>query len=123
MGADPELEALLSLNGASFEMATGYVVEFTARQTDVTEERPHGLSYALVFRQVGHSPIVRFDNAHAIIRPGSRYAKSAKSYDHWHQSADDKGRPYSFTTAMQLLDDFWAEVGHVMNTRGIPNDL
>ena len=47
---DFELEALLSLDGASYEIAQGYVVEFTARRTDLTPERPHGISYALVFR-------------------------------------------------------------------------
>ena len=41
--ADGELEVLLALDGASFEMAPGVIVEFTARRTDATPERPHGL--------------------------------------------------------------------------------
>lgn len=45
-----ELEVLLSLDGVSYEAAEGYVVEFMARRTDKTQERPHGISYALVFR-------------------------------------------------------------------------
>jgi hypothetical protein len=28
-----------------------------------------------------------------------------------------------FTTAMQLLDDFWREVKRLMTEKGIPNDL
>jgi hypothetical protein len=51
-----ELEVLLSLDGASFEAADGYVVEFMARRTDVTPERPHGISYALVFRPKDGEP-------------------------------------------------------------------
>lgn len=43
-----ELELLLGLDGAVFETAPGVVVEFTARRTDVTPARPHGVGYALV---------------------------------------------------------------------------
>ena len=34
--------------------------------------RPHGLSYAFVFRPKDGEPYVRFDNAHAVDRPGGR---------------------------------------------------
>ena len=33
----------------SYEAADGYVVEFTVKRTETTAERPHGISYALVF--------------------------------------------------------------------------
>lgn len=52
-----EMEALLALDGARFEAAAGYVVEFMARRTEATKERPHGLSYALVFRPLMESPM------------------------------------------------------------------
>jgi hypothetical protein len=45
-----ELELLLALDGSDFEMTPGVIVEFTARRTDVTPERPHGISYAFVLR-------------------------------------------------------------------------
>jgi hypothetical protein len=62
-----ELEPLLALDGSSFEMAPGVIVEFSARRTDVTAERSHGISYALVLRfKNGGLPWVRFDNAHAV---------------------------------------------------------
>jgi hypothetical protein len=120
---DFEIEALLSLDGASFEAAEGYVVEFMARRTDATEERPHGLSYALVFRPLDGEPYVRFDNAHAVERPGGRYVKATRAYDHWHRTEGDPGRPYAFTTAARLLEDFWNEVKREMTERRIPNDL
>ena|SRR5689334_2644252 len=121
---DYELEALLSLDGASYEIAQGYVVEFTARRTDVTPERPHGISYALVFRaEAGGMPVVRFDNAHAIAWRGGRHVRSPRAYDHWHRTERDPGRPYAFTTAAQLLEDFWREVKRAIKERGIPNDL
>ena len=94
-----------------------------ARRTDKTPERPHGISYALVFRPKDGEPYVRFDNAHAIVRPGGKFVKASKAHDHWHWTENDPGRPYVFTTAAQLLDDFWQEVKRVMSERGLPNDL
>lgn len=120
---EAELAFLLSLNGSSYEAAAGYVVEFTAETTDKTAERPHGIHYALVFRPNEGEPYVRFDNAHAVDRPGGKFVKASKAYDHWHRTQDDPGRPYRFTTAAQLLDDFWNEIKRVMSERGIPNDL
>ncbi len=118
-----ELELLLSLDGSSFEAAAGYVVEFTARRTERTPQRPYGLSYALVFRTTGGRSMVRFDNAHAVDRPGGRFVKGSPAHDNWHRSERDPGRPYAFTTAERLLEDFWREVKRVMTERGIPNDL
>jgi hypothetical protein len=120
---EDELDILLSLNGASWEAADGYVVEFSVHRTQKTPARPHGVTYALVFRSAAGEPMVRFDNAHAAVRPGGRFVKAPKAHDHWHRSERDSGRPYAFTTATQLLDDFWREVKRVMNERGIPNDL
>lgn len=54
-----ELELLLSLDGASFEAAEGYIVEFKARRTTPTPERPHGLNYSLVFRPKNGAPFVQ----------------------------------------------------------------
>ncbi|MFL5031228.1 MAG: DUF6516 family protein [Xanthobacteraceae bacterium] len=123
MSADAELEVLLSLDGQSYEAAAGYVVEFIVRRTEKTKARPHGISYALVFRAKDGEPYVRFDNAHAVERRGARFAKRPEAYDHWHRTEADRGRPYAFTTATRLLDDFWREVKRVMAEKGIPNDL
>ena len=123
MNDHDEVELLLSLDGASCEAAEGYVVEFMARRTDATPEWPRGISYAPVFRPKDGEPWVRFNNAHAVARPGGRFVKDSRAYDHWHRSAGDPGRPYAFTTAAQLLEDFWREVKRAMDERGIPNDL
>jgi hypothetical protein len=64
-------------------------------------------------------PFVRFDNAHAVPHRGGRFVKASKPYDHWHRSESERGRPYAFTTATQLLDDFWREVKRAMTERGI----
>ena len=119
-----ELELLLALDGSDFEMAPGVVVEFTVRRTDMTPERPHGISYALVLRRKdGGRPWVRFDNAHAVDEAGRGYRRKRAAYDHWHRTEKDEGRPYDFTTVTQLLDDFWKEVRRALNEKGIPHDL
>jgi hypothetical protein len=123
MSEDAELEVLLSLDGASWEAAEGYMVEFRVHRTQKTVQRPHGINYTLVFRLAGGEPFVRFDNAHAAKRPGGRFVRLTKTHDHWHRGEHDPGRPYNFTTATQLLEDFWREVKRAMNERGIPNDL
>ena len=122
--SDSELEVLFALDGAVFELAPGVVVEFVARRTDATPERPHGISYALVLRRKdGGLPWVRFDNAHAVDHAGRGYRRRREAHDHWHRTAEDRGRPYDFTTAAQLLDDFWREVKRTLDEKAIPHDL
>lgn len=122
--AGDDLELLLSLDGASYEAAAGYVVEFAAARTKPTPARPHGISYALVFRsKAGGPPFVRFDNAHGVTHKGGRFVRNPTAHDHWHRTETDPGRPYRFTSAAKLLDDFWREVKRVMDEKGIPNDL
>jgi hypothetical protein len=119
-----ELESLLALDGATFEMTPGIIVEFTARRIDATPERPHGISYAIVLRpKTGGPPWLRFDNAHAVAGPSRGYRPKKAAYDHWHRTGKDKGRPYAFTTASQLLDDFWREVKRIFDEKGISHDL
>lgn len=119
-----ELDALLALDGVSFELAPDVVVEFTVRRTDVTPERPHGISYAFVLRaRAGGAPWLRFDNAHAVRGGGGPYRRRAAAFDHWHRTTRDPGRPYRFTTASRLLDDFWREVRRRLDEEGIRHDL
>jgi hypothetical protein len=118
---EAELELLLSLDGAAYEMAPGVIVEFAVRRTLVTPQRPHGIGYALVLRpKAGGAPWVRFDNAHAVEQRGKGHKRVV--YDHWHRTTHE-GRPYHFTTALQLLDDFWREVKRTLDEKDILNDL
>lgn len=117
-----DLDALLALDGASFETAAGYVVEFKARRTASSAAKPYGVSYSLVLRRkAGGPPLVRFDNSHRAGRAKGRDRGGA--HDHWHRTADDPGRAYVFRDASRLLDDFWREVKRVLDERGVPNDL
>jgi hypothetical protein len=117
-----ELELLLSLDGAAYEMAPGVVVEFTIKRTAATPQRPHGVSYALVLRpKTGGGPWVRFDNAHAVTQSGR--GRGRVVHDHWHRTSMTQGRAYEFTTASKLLDDFWREVKRTLDEKDIPHDL
>ena len=115
---------LLELDGTAFEMASGVIVEVMARRTDATPERPHGISYALVLRsKAGDQPWLRFDNAHGVAERRRGHRQKRVAYDHWHRTANDKGRPYKFTTAVRLLEDFWREVKRIFDEKNIPHDL
>jgi hypothetical protein len=79
-------------------------------------------SYALVLRpKTGGAPWVRFDNAHAVTQSGR--GRGRVVHDHWHRTEHDEGRPYEFTTASKLLDDFWREVKRTLDEKDIPHDL
>jgi hypothetical protein len=119
-----ELELLLHLDGARFEMAPGVIVEFSAHRVETTPQRPHGVAYAFVMRpKGGGAPWVRFDNSHGGSERRRGYGQRQVAYDHWHRTPYDRGSPYNFSTAVQLLDDFWREVKCTLDEQGIPNDL
>jgi hypothetical protein len=61
-----------------------------------------------------------FDNAHAVAAAGSRFKKRPAAVDHWHRTENDPGRPYAFTDAGTLIDDFFDEIEPVLTERGIP---
>lgn len=124
MAEDAELELLLNLDGASYEAAAGYVVKFSAKRVPPTRQRPHGIVYSLVLRPTeGGEPLVRFDNGHGVPHRGGRHVRRQVAHDHWHRIAGAPGRPYAFTTAGRLLEDFWREVKRTLDEKGIPNDL
>ncbi len=56
-----------------------------------------------------------FDNAHAVkSRKKGKFKGRIITYDHQHKSANDKGTPYIFSSAQQLLEDFFAEVNRIL---------
>ena len=119
-----ELDLLLELDGARFEMAPGAIVQFRVRRVEITPERPHGIIYAFVLRpKAGGEPWVRFDNAHPATGGRRGYRQRQVAYDHWHRTPYDRGSPYQFTTVERLLDDFWREVKRTLDEQGILNDL
>ncbi|MCI0506181.1 MAG: DUF6516 family protein [Gammaproteobacteria bacterium] len=116
MGRDTGLDTLLELDGYIIEQGNGFWVKIEARlQKSPTKEKPHGISYSLTLHDPYGQRILGYDNAHAV--PDKRKSKfSARriEYDHKHESLKDKGSPYEFADAYQLLKDFFEDVDKVL---------
>lgn len=65
-----------------------------------------------------HAPsgkrILGYDNAHAVKPKGKKFSGQRLTFDHKHRHVADKGVPYSFQDAHQLLEDFFNEVDLVL---------
>lgn len=55
-----------------------------------------------------------YDNAHAVKNPKTGKSGWRVAYDHKHRHARDKGVPYEFVDAYQLLKDFFADVDRAL---------
>ena len=114
---DPGLDALLDLHGETlFVDEVGHWVKFVVLRTEVTPERPHGLSYSLTLHAPDGTRLVGFDNAHPVRqRRGPGSLKRGES-DHRHRLR--RIREYEYRDSATLLADFWNEVDKVLRMRG-----
>ncbi|KTC65020.1 Uncharacterised protein (plasmid) [Legionella adelaidensis] len=116
MKSDIGLEVLLSLDGTEYTEENGYWHKIEASRVEPTKERPHGIRYNLTLHDNYNQRILGFDNAHAVkAKKHGYYTGSIVSYDHMHRSIKDKGIPYEFESAQQLLNDFLNEVNSIMS--------
>lgn len=106
------LEELLYLDGTVISQTNGCWVKFEAKATKKkTAGRPHGIRYSLTLHTRNGKRILGYDNAHPIQEKKGKYAAIRHSaYDHKHLHAEDKGQPYHFSNAQQLMMDFWKDV-------------
>ncbi|MGN6740557.1 hypothetical protein [Dyella sp.] len=82
---------------------------------EASDHVPHGVRYALTLHDRYGTRLLGFDNAHAVKPPKrKRFAGRRVTYDHRHRHARDKGVPYEFTSAQQLLEDFFHKVDRVL---------
>lgn len=112
---DTELLTLLDLNGYSFWCDNGYWVKFVACKVDKDKFRPHGINYSLTLHDRNNTRVLGFDNAHAIPKRGRRpkkYTGRIITWDHVHKQ--EKVERYLFSSASQLLDDFWKSVNEII---------
>jgi hypothetical protein len=65
-----------------------------------------------------HAPsgkrLLGYDNAHAVKAKRNKYSGERVPFDHKHRHVADKGVPYEFKNAHQLLSDFFTEVDTVL---------
>lgn len=117
--SDHGLEFLLAFNGRIPHLEKGYWLKFDIIRVTATAERRHGLSYSFTLHAPGGTRLVGFDNAHDVPPRGSRFKRRGEATDHWHRTEKDLGRPYLFTDALTLLDEFFDEVERSLRERGV----
>jgi hypothetical protein len=54
-----------------------------------------------------------FDNAHAVKPKKKKHGARKITWDHKHKM--EIVSPYEFESASQLMEDFWTEVGQIIN--------
>lgn len=115
MSKDPVIETLLDLHGSVFDQGGGYWIKIEAWAVESSGVIPHGIRYSLTLHEPYGKRILGYDNAHAVKPPKKfKYAGRILAYDHKHRHASDKGVPYEFKDAQQLLEDFFADVDRVL---------
>ncbi|MFO8025488.1 DUF6516 family protein [Thiohalophilus sp.] len=116
MHRDTGLDTLLEMDGYILDQGEGYWIKIEAKRlANPTSERPHGISYSLTLHDPYNQRILGYDNAHAVQQAGNKsYSGRRVEYDHKHRSIKDKGEPYEFVSAYQLLEDFFTEVDSVL---------
>ena len=117
MTRDPSLDVLLELDGTTYYEENGYWHKIEAKRVDVTPQRPHGISYNLTLHDNHNQRIFGMDNAHAIkLNRKSGFSGRIIEYDHIHTTMYDKGTPYQFKSAEQLLNDFYQYINKILKT-------
>lgn len=121
MARDPALDALLDLHGSILDQGNGYWIKVEAWRVDESVYRPHGIRYSLTLHEPYGGRILGYDNAHAV-KPlgGFKHAGMIRPYDHRHRHSADRGVPYEFKNAQQLLEDFFADVDDVLSKVRLP---
>ncbi|MBW0171006.1 MAG: toxin-antitoxin system TumE family protein [Hydrogenophaga sp.] len=106
---------LIDLHDQIIDQGNGYWIKIEAWRVEPTRFVPHGVRYSLTLHEPYGRRILGYDNAHAVKPPKKfKYAGTRLAYDHKHRHVSDKGVPYAFQDAYQLLSDFFAEVDQVL---------
>ena len=109
------ISTLLDLHEQIIDQGGGYWIKIEVWQVPATADIPHGVRYSLTLHEPYGKRILGYDNAHAVKPPGkSRFSGKRLPYVHRHRHASDKGVPYEFEDAHQLLSDFFTEADRVL---------
>lgn len=109
------METLLDLNGCILDQGDGYWVKIEAWRVERSASIPHGIRYSLTLHEPFGHRVLGYDNAHSINpAAGHRRIDRIPVNDHRHSHAADKGKPYRFSDAHQLLLDFFVDVDRVL---------
>lgn len=114
MFSDRDVAWLIELGG-TWPMTNGWTAIIRAEWCDVTNGRPHGLSYALVLNDKSGQRLLGFDNSH-----GYDGADDEDPFDHEHRFRLVGQRfRYDFRSPSELLSDFLDRVARACEVRGV----
>lgn len=86
------------------------------KQVAPSPERPHGTSDSLTLHAADGDRLVGYDNAHAVSTGSGPGRRTNAAYDHRHRHGATK--PYAFSEAATLMQDFWNDVEAVLREKG-----
>lgn len=112
---DTGIATLIDLHDQIIDQGNGYWIKIEAWRVEPGTFVPHGIRYSLTLHEPYGKRILGYDNAHAVKPPKKfKFAGTRLPYDHKHRHVSDKGVPYAFQNAYQLLSDFFKEVDQVL---------
>jgi hypothetical protein len=116
---DPGLDALLALDGVILVVDPNgaHWVKMVVKPVAPSPERPHGISYSLTLHATNGERLVGYDNAHAVSAGSGPGRRASAAHDHCHRF--NRTKPYAFSDAATLLQDFWRDVEAVLRERGV----
>ena len=114
---DPGLDTLLELHGQTlFVDDVGHWVKFVVVRTEASTERPHGAELFDDPARPDGERLVGFDNAHAVKEGRGPGVRRRRERDHRHRLRSI--RPYEYSDAAKVLEDFRKEVDEILRERG-----
>ena len=116
---DPGLDVLLALDGVVLVLDPNgaHWVKMVVKQVALSSERPHGISYSLTLHAANGERLIGYDNAHAVSAGSGPGRRASAAHDHRHRHG--RTRPYAFSDAATLVQDFWNDVDAVLRERGV----
>jgi hypothetical protein len=114
---DSSLHRLLDLDSEIMEVGKGYWVAISAVRVPPTPTKPHGIDYSLCLLDPGGDRLICYDNSHSVSVGSGPSRKRSKTNDHKHERKSVK--PYEYTNAETLMEDFWKDVERILKEEGI----
>jgi Family of unknown function (DUF6516) len=109
-----ELEVLIEQAGV-YPMPNGWQVVIRAEWTDVSAQRPHGLSYGLILQDERGERLLGFDNSHQF-----DFAGPDDPFDHEHKAGRvGQCHRYDFRSGSMLVSDFFARIENLCKMKGV----
>jgi len=114
---DIGLDYLLELHGQTVYRDDGYWWKVEVWKVQVSRFIPQGIRYSLTLHDQYNTRVFGMDNAHAVKLPKKGKYSGRVVHDHMHRNPSDKGFPYDFVSAAQLISDFFEKIDEVIAQR------